>query len=317
MKKNQKKSTYVKIKGTLEAFCEQGVGWILGLYLPKGLTPNPQYDGIKDKVKFFKSLEHFIGLKKFDQIKIVNTNAKLKKYKNKIFTIGDLKKAQEDHFRFGHVYPFESIDLKDWITLFTCDSTKVILLKRVNKVAYFGGSFDPIHIGHVNIVNEILHSYDLVILMPCLNKSKNPLFSLKERIKACKETFKENRRVLVLDWANKIDTSSTLKMVNTIEKVLKVPRPEILIGSDCLEGIENWKNWDLLKKEKFIIFQRKGHSPKEGFEPLLKKLEIAPIVIRGVSEVSSTQVKANGEIDKIPKGAIPFLSINKIEVKNE
>lgn len=59
------------------------------------------------------------------------------------------------------------------------------------KKAIFTGSFDPFTLGHWEVVNEALQSYDKIIINVGKNSSKLPLFSVEERLKMIEETFSE------------------------------------------------------------------------------------------------------------------------------
>lgn len=58
------------------------------------------------------------------------------------------------------------------------------------KIAIFPGSFDPITIGHVDIVMRSLPLFDKIIVAIGVNTQKKYLFPLEERISWIKEVFK-------------------------------------------------------------------------------------------------------------------------------
>lgn len=65
------------------------------------------------------------------------------------------------------------------------------------KRAVFPGSFDPITLGHVDIVERALAIFDEVILAIGVNASKKYMFSLEQRKTFLRETFKENKNVKI------------------------------------------------------------------------------------------------------------------------
>lgn len=67
----------------------------------------------------------------------------------------------------------------------------------MNKIAIFPGSFDPITIGHVDIVKRALPLFDEVIIAIGVNTQKKYLFPLEQRIEWIKKVFKEEPRVKV------------------------------------------------------------------------------------------------------------------------
>jgi pantetheine-phosphate adenylyltransferase len=67
--------------------------------------------------------------------------------------------------------------------------------------AIFPGSFDPITLGHVDIINRGITLFDEVIIAIGENSSKNYMFSLEERIAFIKTTFKDNPKVSVVSYS--------------------------------------------------------------------------------------------------------------------
>jgi len=59
------------------------------------------------------------------------------------------------------------------------------------KTAIFPGSFDPITLGHVNIVERALPLFDKIILAVGLNADKKYLFPLSKRVQWLENTFKK------------------------------------------------------------------------------------------------------------------------------
>lgn len=65
------------------------------------------------------------------------------------------------------------------------------------KVAIFPGSFDPITVGHEDIVKRALGIFDQIIIAVGINHQKSTLFSLEQRIAWLKVTFREFPNVKV------------------------------------------------------------------------------------------------------------------------
>ena len=63
------------------------------------------------------------------------------------------------------------------------------------KTAIYPGSFDPITFGHIDIVERAAALFDKVILGVAESQSKNPLFSVEERIELISEIFKDNSKI--------------------------------------------------------------------------------------------------------------------------
>lgn len=69
------------------------------------------------------------------------------------------------------------------------------------KRAVFPGTFDPITLGHVDIINRALPLFDEIIIAIGVNADKKTLFSLEERIKFIEATFKGEKKIKVKSYA--------------------------------------------------------------------------------------------------------------------
>lgn len=68
------------------------------------------------------------------------------------------------------------------------------------KRAVFPGSFDPITLGHVDIIERALPLFDEIILAIGINSDKKYMFSLAERVKFLEETFSMNAKIKVMTY---------------------------------------------------------------------------------------------------------------------
>jgi len=85
--------------------------------------------------------------------------------------------------------------------------------------AVFPGSFDPLTLGHTDIINRALNLFDEIIIAIGNNTSKNYMFSLDQRVKFIEQTYAGEKKI-------KVDTYEGL----TIEYCKKVKSAFILRG---------------------------------------------------------------------------------------
>ena len=69
------------------------------------------------------------------------------------------------------------------------------------KKAIFPGSFDPITLGHFDIVNRGVTLFDEVIIAIGENSSKDYMFSIDERVAFIESAFKDNPKVRVMNYS--------------------------------------------------------------------------------------------------------------------
>ncbi|CAM4231473.1 MULTISPECIES: pantetheine-phosphate adenylyltransferase [Gillisia] len=68
------------------------------------------------------------------------------------------------------------------------------------KRAVFPGSFDPITLGHVDILERSLPLFDEIILAIGTNSDKKYMFSLEDRVRFLEETFKNEPKIKVMTY---------------------------------------------------------------------------------------------------------------------
>ena len=68
------------------------------------------------------------------------------------------------------------------------------------KRAIFPGSFDPITLGHVDVIHRAIDLFDEIIIAIGVNDDKKYLFNLEQRMQFIKETFAGNATVKVTTY---------------------------------------------------------------------------------------------------------------------
>lgn len=137
------------------------------------------------------------------------------------------------------------------------------------KIAVLGGSFNPIHIGHLALADEVCTSlfYDKVIFVPSLNsphKEMNCALPAKERLKMVKLACKNDTRFIVEDCeilrGGVSYTYQTLEFLEKKYKNLLSEKLGLILGSDLFSGFHLWKNAEEISKKVNLILAKR---PKE------------------------------------------------------
>ena len=69
------------------------------------------------------------------------------------------------------------------------------------KKTIFPGSFDPITLGHVDIINRALPLFDEIIIAIGVNTEKAYMFSLEERVRFIEENYKNEPKITVTTYS--------------------------------------------------------------------------------------------------------------------
>ena len=72
------------------------------------------------------------------------------------------------------------------------------------KVAIYPGSFDPITVGHMDIVERATVLFDKVIISVAETDMKNPLFSSEERLDLVRSIYADNEKIEVVAFKKKL-----------------------------------------------------------------------------------------------------------------
>ena len=90
-------------------------------------------------------------------------------------------------------------------------------------IAIYPGSFDPITLGHLDILQRAASLFDKVIMAVAINPEKKPMFSNKSRIKMIKEVTKDIDNIevdsfsgLLVDYAKKQNVSVIVRGIRAL-----------------------------------------------------------------------------------------------------
>lgn len=141
-------------------------------------------------------------------------------------------------------------------------------MKQSRSIALFGGTFDPIHLGHLMIAEEAVKVMDLdeVRFLPCRispHKMDRPPTSAEHRLKMIQIAIRDYPWAIADDY--ELRSSGPSYSYRTVEETRRrVPDARIfwLMGCDQWEALPHWREPEKLAAEvEFIVFSR-GDDPK-------------------------------------------------------
>lgn len=130
------------------------------------------------------------------------------------------------------------------------------------KIGLFGGTFDPIHIGHMILMENVINNLDLdkIYVLPNSNpphKLENKKTALNLRLKMVNETIKDNPKLEINDYDYRDnEIHYTFDTINYFKKSYPNDEFFFIMGEDSFLDIEKWKNYKEILKENLIIFKR-------------------------------------------------------------
>ena len=175
------------------------------------------------------------------------------------------------------------------------------------KVAIFGGSFNPVHKEHINIVKAAIKSLalDKVIIMPSYitpSKSGRMFASAADRLNMCRLAFESIDKVVVSDY--EISQSGISYSYLTCRR-FKEKYPEdtryFIIGGDMLENFGEWKYpEEILKCVTLAVCAREDENrcktALDNFSARFgKQIVVCDYIGKGVSSTRIRALAALGE----------------------
>ena len=121
----------------------------------------------------------------------------------------------------------------------------------------FGGSFDPIHLGHIEIIKKASKIDKVIVLPNYLNPLKEKFSAPANlRLKWIKKSIRNIPNVEVSDY--EIKQNKPCYTIDTIKYFRQFyDKISFIIGADNLETLNRWKNIEELKNlVEFIIVTR-------------------------------------------------------------
>jgi pantetheine-phosphate adenylyltransferase len=95
------------------------------------------------------------------------------------------------------------------------------------RIAVYPGSFDPVHVGHVDIIDRCCPIFDRVVVGILNNTAKDPLFSIEERVEMMEEVLQGRERCrekctvesftgLLVDFMKQIGASTIVRGLRAV-----------------------------------------------------------------------------------------------------
>ena len=155
------------------------------------------------------------------------------------------------------------------------------------KTALYGGSFDPIHHGHLILAREAMEqlALDRVVFIPA---AVSP-FKLDAQPAPTALRLEMVRAAIAAEPYFECDDSEAHRpgpsfTIDTVEAWLRrAPGDELfyLIGQDNVRDLPKWRRWEELRRlAQFVVFARDTAAPQHDFPRIVRRFDVSATEVR-------------------------------------
>ena len=181
-------------------------------------------------------------------------------------------------------------------------------------IGLYFGSFNPIHIGHLIIVNHVLNETSINKIWFIVSpqnpfKESKTLLNEFDRLHLVRLATQDDNRIKCSDIEFNLPkpsyTSNTLAFLSE-----KYPEHQfsIIMGSDSYQNLDKWKNYEtIINNYPVYVYKREGHEIKKTFDKEAVILN-APII-----QISASQIREHIRLAKSIRYLVPEIVREEIE----
>lgn len=146
------------------------------------------------------------------------------------------------------------------------------------QIAVYSGSFDPLHLGHLSILRQLVDRFDAVYLVVSPQnplKTEDKASGAAQRLRAAREAVARHPE---LDGKVKVDDiefslslpSYTIDTLDALQRREPDNRFSLVMGADSLAGLRRWKDYRrILLDYSVLVFPRPGSDMDAAADSLL------------------------------------------------
>lgn len=186
------------------------------------------------------------------------------------------------------------------------------------KIGIFGGSFDPIHLGHTRIINEAIISLQLdkMLIVPTKHNpwKEDSVANNQQRIEMIQIALKDNSKcevcTLEIDRQDN-EKNYTIDTIKELKKIYKNDQLYFMMGMDQAGQFDKWKSAkEISELVQLVAFNRKGYQKND----VLNDYHFEFIQADSTAE-SSTQFKA-GNKEIVDRNVYTYAFQNGLYLEN-
>ena len=191
----------------------------------------------------------------------------------------------------------------------------------MSKIGILGGTFDPPHIGHIELAEQVKKELKLpeMLIIPAY---KPPLklkcaASFSQRFEMTARAFADKDGYAVSDIEKKLGGQSyTINTIRALKEILP-PKTELyfIIGGDQLFTIEKWYRYESVLKESHVVAVTRGDMSYTDMQEYANELGRVRVINADIPDVSSTVIREKLAAGEDLSGTVPERVLEYIEAE--
>ncbi len=170
-----------------------------------------------------------------------------------------------------------------------------------SKIGILGGSFNPVHNGHISLATQLCNSLNLdkVMFIPTNippHKKTSNLASNQDRLNMLKLAVQCDNRFCVNDIEYKLGNKSyTYNTMLELKEIYKDTQFYFFVGSDMFKIFNKWYNYQKLLEMFTLVVASRYKDDFNNLQQLAKLYPSDKVIVKNIEvlEVSSTQIREN------------------------
>ena len=183
----------------------------------------------------------------------------------------------------------------------------------VTNIALFGTSADPPTIGHEKILEELSKIYAFTICYVSNNPNKKHKEDISIRSQLLKTLIEnlDNPKIL---FEQSVSSQWALESIKKCKKIYEFNNLDFVIGSDLIQDIFCWKNFDkIIKEVSFFIIIRKGYPVEPNTLKMLGTYKVKfKISTVEIPNLSSSKFRSHFNYSDLPAPLIDIIKKNNL-----
>ena len=173
------------------------------------------------------------------------------------------------------------------------------------KIGIYGGSFNPVHFGHVGLAKWVIEHTDLdelwLLVSPLnplkANSQELTANSQEQRLAAVREAVRDIPHVRASDFEFALPRPSyTANTLRALQAAYPEPEFTLVIGEDNIAIFNQWREYEyILKNFRVFVYPRRGSDPISNIQsPISNAKNVIFLASAPYFDISSTEIR-NGK----------------------